>query len=309
MKKIAIILLNYKSKHETIECVSSLAKINHKGYELQIVVVDNSPHDSEYYLKTEISKHRSVPCELIESQNNTGFTGGNNIGIAHALANGFNYILILNNDTIVDKDFLENLLTEAEKNKNCGILVPKIYFASGHEFHKKRYTKKDLGNVIWYAGGTIDWKNIIGHHRGVDEVDTGQFDKSESTEYATGACMLIKREVIEKVGMFDEKYFLYYEDADLSMRSKKAGWQITYVPKSKIWHKNASSTGGSGSNLQDYYITRNRLLFAKRYAPLRSRAALLRESLKLLRSGRKYQKKGVEDYYKKKFGKAHFEIE
>ena len=153
----------------------------------------------------------------------------------------------------------------------------------------------------------MDWNNVIGHHRGVDEIDRGQFDKTEETELATGCCMLLKKEVFEKVGMLDDKYFLYYEDADLSIRTKKKGFKIVYVSKSVIWHKNASSAGGSGSVLQDYYITRNRLLFGFRYSAIRAKFALLRESLALLINGRKWQKRGVLDFYLGKLGRGSYQ--
>jgi hypothetical protein len=154
----------------------------------------------------------------------------------------------------------------------------------------------------------MDWANIIGQHRGVDEADKGQFDKVEETEIATGCCMMIKKEVLKKVGLLDDKYFLYYEDSDLSVRAKKAGYKIVYAPKSIIWHKNAGSAGGSGSALQDYYIIRNRLLFGFRYASARSKLALFRESLFLLLRGRRWQKRGIIDFYLGKLGKGSYKI-
>src|SRR5206468_7417532 len=117
--------------------------------------------------------------------------------------------------------------------------------------------------------GKIDWNNVIGFHVGVDEVDTGQFDTPYDTETATGCCVLIKKSTLEKIGLLDEGYFMYYEDADYSMLLKRRGLKILYWPRAVLWHKNASAAGGSGSPLQEYYITRNRLLFGMRYAPLR----------------------------------------
>jgi len=302
--KVAIVLLNYRSKKETVECLESLEKIKN---EITAIIVDNSPTESRDFIKEKIKEIKKFNVELIKSDVNTGFSGGNNIGIHHALANGYDYVLILNNDTVVDENFLSNLLLTAEKDKKVGAVVPKIYFAKGHEFHKKRYKKEELGKVIWYAGGIIDWKNVIGLHRGVDEVDKGQYDKTLETEYATGACMLLKKEAIEDVGMFDEDFFLYYEDSDLSMRMKKKGYKILFEPSSFIWHKNASSTGGSGSTIQDYYTTRNRMLFGMRYAPIRSKIALIRESIHLFVKGRPFQKRGIKDYYLKEFGKGIFD--
>ena len=109
--------------------------------------------------------------------------------------------------------------------------------------------------------------------------------------------MLFKREVLEKVGLFDEKYFLYYEDADLSERIKKAGYKIYYVPTAILYHMNASSSGGPGNNLHDYFLTRNQMLFGFSYAPLKSKIALVRQSIRFLFSGRPYQKLAIKDFY------------
>ncbi|MEM4230386.1 MAG: glycosyltransferase, partial [Candidatus Pacearchaeota archaeon] len=176
------------------------------------------------------------------------------------------------------------------------------------EFHKKRYKKEDLGKVIWFAGGKMDWQNVIGLHIGVDEIDKGQFEKISEIDFASGACMLIKSDVFKKIGKFDERYFLYYEDSDFCQRAKKTQYKIIYNPKAILWHKNAGSTGGSGSELQDYYLTRNRLLFGMKYAPYKSKLALLKESISLLAKGRKWQKRGVKDFYFGNFGKGSFSI-
>ena len=107
---------------------------------------------------------------------------------------------------------------------------------------------------------------------------------------------------------FDNRYFLYFEDSDLSQRLKKAGYKILFYPKAILWHKNAGSTGGSGSSLQDYFTTRNRMIFGLKFAPLRSKIALIRESLRLLSSGRQWQKKGIRDFYLRRFGKGTFPL-
>ena len=186
--------------------------------------------------------------------------------------------------------------------------MPKIYFAKGHEFHKSRYTEEEKGKVIWYVGGVLDWRNVIGRHRGVDEVDVGQYEKVENTEFATGCCMMIRKEVFKRIGLFDEKYFLYYEDADFSIKAKHAGYKIVYSPKAYLWHINAGSAGGSGSALQDYYTTRNRMIFGMRHAPLRSKISLIRESISLFLTGRDWQRVGIRDFYFSRFGKASFSI-
>jgi hypothetical protein len=306
MKSVFVLILNFNGAKNTLECLASLKKINIQDFKLTILVVDNASSE-KLSLKSETTG--KIKVEVIENKENFGFSGGNNIGIKQALKNNADYVLILNNDTFVAPDFLNQLIKAAEKNQNAGILVPKIYFAPEFEYHKERYSEKEKGKVFWYAGGKMDWKNVIGSNRGVDEVDKGQFEKSEETEMATGCCMLIRREVLERIGNFDENYFLYYEDADLTMRAKNNGFKIIYVPSSIVWHKNAGSTGGSGSALQDYYITRNRLLFGSKYASIRAKLALFRESLVLLFKGRKWQKCGVIDFYLDKFGKGSYKSE
>lgn len=305
MKSIFVSILNFNGNNNTLDCVESLGKINVADFKLTILVVDNNSSEKLNLQSKSLGK---IQLEVIKNKENLGFSGGHNIGIKHALKNGADYVVILNNDTYVDENFLKELLKVAETDDKNGVLSPKIYFAPGFEYHKNRYSKEEIGKIFWYGGGEMDWANVISHHRGVDEVDKGQFNKVQQTELATGCCMLLKKEVFDRVGIFDDKFFLYYEDADLTMRAKKKGFKVIYVPKSVIWHKNASSAGGSGSLLQDYYITRNRLIFGFRFAPIRSKLALFRESLYLLFKGREWQRRGILDFYLGRLGKGSYKI-
>ena len=256
---ISLILINYNSKSDTDECLKSLQNIKNKGFSYTVVVVDNGSLE-EYTLPRSITSSR---FEVVRSEANLGFTGGNNLGIYYAIEKyNSEYVLILNNDTVVAPNFLQKLFDCSEEHPHFGILCPKMYFYKGNEYHKKSYSRSQLGTVLWYAGGSIDWDDSAAFHRGVDEVDRNHFDTLETTDFATGCCMLIKREVLEKVGVFDKRFFLYFEDVDLSVRAKNAGYTIGYCPESVIWHKNAGSSGGAGSSVHNYYIARNRLLFA-----------------------------------------------
>jgi len=294
--RIAIIILNYNGLKNTLECLGSLEKCLQDKFKVEIIVVDNGSKDDSVEA---LSKLKDI--NFIENRKNLGFAQGNNIGIKKALQMGADYVLILNNDTIVEKTLLINLLQAA---KAADIISPKIYFAPGFEFHKDRYRKENLGKVIWYAGGEIDWSNIIGKHIGVDQIDTGQFSKRQEINLATGACMFVKRKVFEKIGFFDEKYFLYLEDMDFCERTKKAGFKIIFEPKAIIWHKNAGSAGGSGSALQDYFISRNRLLFAFKYAKLKTKFAVLRQIAKDFKNPAK--RKALFDFLTFNFGKGSF---
>jgi len=224
------------------------------------------------------------------------------VRIRYALRKGADYIMLLNNDTLVDKDLISRLLEGMHRQEKVGIVGPKIYFAAGCEFHCKRYKENERGKVIWYAGGIIDWKNIYCSHRGVDEVDIGQYDKQEQTSFVSGCCMLVRKEVLEKIGLLDNKYYLYLEDVDFCLRARRAGFKIVYAPSAFLWHKNAESSGKPGSPLHVYYQTRNRLLLGIKYAPLRTKLALLRESLSVLKDNG-VRKKAVVDFYLGRLGK------
>lgn len=301
MSKTAVVIVHFKGTDDTLACVNSLVNTENKNQTFSIIVVINpSEEDHSNLLGTFQKIYPQII--IIENKINTGFAGGNNIGIRKAMEIGSDQIILLNNDTEVPGDFINSFAEYGKSDKSIGLVSPKIYFTKGFEYHKDKYQENEKGKVIWYGGGIIDWSNIYASHRGVDEVDTGQFDQISETEFATGCCMLIKKEVIEKIGFLDEKYFLYYEDIDYSVRVKKAGYRVMYYPKSFIWHKNASSSGKPGSPIHIYYQTRNRLYFGFKYASFRVKKSLLIDSLKLGRKGGLY-KRAVMDYYLGRMGK------
>lgn len=301
MIKIGIVVLNWNGLENTKECIKSLKKINKSGFETEIIIVDNASKDQS----AEKIRKENKEVKIVENDTNLGFALGNNKGIEEALKNNCDYVYILNNDMVVDSLVISNLLKTAQNN-NAGIVSPKIYFYKGFEFHKSKYKENELGKIIWFAGGVIDWKNVFGHHLGVDQVDRGQFDKDCEIDYATGASMFINKRVLEKTGLFDQKYFLYYEDLDFSLRAKQSGEKIYYSFRAVAWHKNAGSSY-SGSNLQDYYISRNRIIFGIKYAPFNTKIALIKEALRLMLKGRRWQKKGIVDFFLCKFGKGSYE--
>jgi len=300
--KVSIVVLTWNGLKLVLELLKDINKLETKGLNAETIVVDNGSTDGTQE-KLRGYKLQNMSFKLIRNKENLGFAEGNNVGMREATKGGADYVLLLNNDVILPKNLLVQLIKVAKDDKKIGLLAPKMYFAKGYEFHKERYSKKDLGKVIWYAGGMIDWDNTYSSHKGVDEVDKGQYDKQEEIDVANGACALIRREVIKDIGYLDKKLFLYWEDADYSQRARKKGWKIIYTPKTHIWHK-VSQASGIGSDLNDYYLTRNRMVFGMRYARLRTKLALIRESFKLLVSGRKWQKIGTRDFYLGCFGKG-----
>lgn len=294
--RVCVIILSWNRKNDTLETIKSLASSSVSGFKLEIMVVDNGSTDGSQ------EAVRKMPIRLIELPENLGFAQGNNIGMKDALRRKFDYIALLNDDTFADQNLIKNILEEHQKYPRAGAISPKIYFAKGFEF-KNKYRKSDLGKIIWYAGGDIDWDNVYGSNHGVDEVDTGQFDKVRETDFATGCFVMYKAKALKEVGLYDKRFFAYLEDADHAQRLKKAGWKVLYSPKGWLWHKVAQSSG-IGSGLNDYFLTRNRMIFGMRYARLRTKFALLRESLKLLLTGRKWQKIGTRDFYFGRWGKG-----
>lgn len=240
--KVSIVSVNYDQPQVTCEMLESLRKVTYPNFET--LIVDNgSPNSSP-----NIIKEKYPETQLIISKENLGFAGGNNIAIKQAKGD---YVLLLNNDTEVKPDFLDSLVKLMESDKQIGIASSKIL-----------YYFED--NIIQYAG--IPPLNPITSRGGSDgdkEKDEGQYNEIKETFYAHGACMLIRKSVIEEIGLLYEGYFLYYEEYDFAERVRNAGYKIYYQPNSEIFHKESISTG-KNSPLKTYYLNRNRVLFLRR---------------------------------------------
>lgn len=202
----------------------------------------------------------SVPSNqkivLIKNEKNFGFAEGNNIGMRFALFTCRpDFILLLNNDTVVDEVFLEYLIEQMENNEKIGFCCPKIYY----------YNYEGRRDIINFAGGRIDMFRGLSSHIGVNTADIGQYNLNKEVDWAEGSCMLVRVKTIEKVGLLDSKYFAYWEELDWCLQGKKYGWQSWYIPEAKIWHKIGRSTQKM-SGLSHYYMTRNRIFFMRKNA-------------------------------------------
>lgn len=243
-KKVYVIVLNWNGKEDTLDCLKSLRSTNYENY--KVVLVDNGSEDDSV-----AAVRQNFPeVEIVETGKNLGFAGGNNVGMEYAIKQGADYLFLINNDTNVHPDYLKELVEVAESDPKIGAAGSKIYYYSEPE-------------RIWWAGGKVNWLKNKGEHIGLDEMDKGQYDETREVDYMTGCALLVKREVVEKIGVLEDDYFLYYEDTDYSLRIKNAGYKVVYVPKSKIYHKVSRSTK-PGSPSYIYYHTRNGLVNARR---------------------------------------------
>ena len=228
MGKIAVVLVNYHGMKDTNACIQSIRRSDTQA---DIVIVDNSCGSGEAALL----RQAHPDAWVIANQENVGFSAANNAGIRWALESGCEYVMLLNNDTVIEPDLIRLL---AEKADRKTVAVPAMYYASQPD-------------VLWYGGGSISrWlgKNTHLH------LETGA-----TVTYATGCCMMLHKDVITKVGMLDERYFMYCEDLEYSLRLAENHVSIVYVPEAKLFHKVGKSSGGAQSPLSVYYLTRNRL--------------------------------------------------
>lgn len=244
---VFIVIVNWNGREITLDCLQSLSRISYKN--AKTIVVDNGSVGGS----VKSIRDQFPDVTVLEMNSNLGFAGGTNAGIRCGLDRGAELFLLLNNDTTVDSGFLSAMVDRITSRRTIGMVAPKIYYHSDP-------------NRIWFAGGTLSmWAGTM-KHIGIREIDTGQHDTAAEIEYSTGCCILAKREVVERVGLLDESYSMYTEDADWSMRARRAGYTIMYEPRAKIWHKLSVSAGGHLSLFKMRNKFRSNLRFFARYA-------------------------------------------
>ncbi len=242
------VILNLNGRALLLETLDSVLQMTYPRF--RIVVADNGSTDGS--LEAVRESHPRV--EVLENGQNLGFGEGNNAGIRYALQRGAEWVFLLNNDIIVDGELLSELMQVGVSDQRTGMLCPKIYYASEPE-------------KLWYAGGKVNFWTGQVSHRGIREIDRGQYSTVEETEYITGCAMLIRRNALDVVGMFDPVYFpIYAEDADLSTRFRRVGFRLVYVPSGKLWHKVSAFSGGGLTPFKTRLKVEHNLIFFRRYA-------------------------------------------
>jgi GT2 family glycosyltransferase len=248
MPELAVILVNFKRPEDTIECVQSLRRSTYTDFEI-IIVDNNSADDSIERLRL-----HCPDATLIVNASNRGFAEGNNTGIREALARRATYILLLNNDTVIDPDALRVLTLTMKDQRQPGIAGAKIYYF-------------DRPLTLWFAGGYFNPHSTFGGHYGFDEEDRGQYDTPRTCDYITGCCLLFRADLVHRIGLLERSYFAYMEDAEFCIRARRAGYPILYQPAAKIYHK-VSRTSSWDSPTYIYFVLRNKIIFLRRNAAL-----------------------------------------
>jgi GT2 family glycosyltransferase len=246
--KTQVVLLNWNSQAMTEECVRSLLAM--AGDSFEVLIVDNGSKDgSPGYLRATFPE-----VEVIANDRNLGFTGGCNVGMKRALERGADHVLLVNNDTVVNKTFLAELLAESQADPKTGMVSPKIYYF-------------DAPNRIWWAGGAFSLWQGIPRHLGWKETEVGRYETGRTIDWATGCGVLLKSAALQESGLFDERIFANGEDLDLSLRMRNLGWQIRYAPRAKMWHKEGFATRRNvGEHVRKFTATRNILYVMHKHA-------------------------------------------
>lgn len=242
MPKVTFSILNWNQKELTLDCLDSLADLDYPNYD--VVVVDNGSREDE----AAGIRARFPAVTVVENERNVGFSEGNNVAIRRAVADGADYVLLLNNDTTVDPQMLSHMVDAAQNDPQIGIVGPKICYY-------------DEPETIWSAGGLMErrWDPVM---RGLDAPDDGSYDALCEVDWVSGCALMIRSDVMAQIGLIDPRYFIYYEESDWCCRAREAGFKIFYVPQALMWHK-IQPRQQAVSARHVYLMTRNRLLFVR----------------------------------------------
>jgi GT2 family glycosyltransferase len=245
---VYIVILNTNRRDDTLACLASLSEGTYQG--TKIIVLDNNSTDGSL----EAIRSAFYNVQIISLTENLGYAGNNNVGIVEAMKQGADWVLILNEDTILDPDCLAELIKVGESDPKIGIVGPMVY----------HYDEPD---IIQSAGGVLGkyWQS---QHLGQNELDHGQFQSPHCVEWISGCAILARRAVIEQVGMLDANFFIYWEETEWCIRASRGGWRIVHVPQARTWHKGVQRNYQPKPSFT-YYGTRNHLLMlSKHKAPL-----------------------------------------
>ena len=284
MAQVFVVIVTFNSEGVIVDCLKSVLREK----TLAIIVIDNASTDGT----VELVKQKFPKCQLIQLKSNVGYGSGNNIGIQKALEGQAEYVLLLNPDTVITSQAIEQFIKAAKKRHDRGIFGPKIYL------NKKM-------QQLWSVGGVIDANRFTAGLRGFQEQDTEKYNSEEECDFISGTCMFIPSQILKRGLRFYEPYFLYYEDVEFSVGAVRLDYPSIIVPGAKIIHSETSQEAHY-LPIKQYYLARNHLLFVERNAPFRVK---LREVLRFpytisehVHKNDSMSVKGIRDYVLRKFG-------
>ncbi|MEX0673472.1 MAG: glycosyltransferase family 2 protein [Gaiellaceae bacterium] len=249
--KLVAVVLNWNGGEDTLRCLESLRGV-------ETICVDNGSTDGS----PEQVAARFPETELVRLGENAGFAGGNNAGIRRALERGADWVLLVNNDAVANAGISDALARAAAARPDAGVLACKVFRPDGR---------------LQYAGARIGRLGYSGRSRGYGRPDS--YHELEDTERADGAAMAVSRAAVERAGLLDEALFAYVEDVEWSLRIRRAGFAVVFVPDARVVHEGTASTGGPGSATALYYDTRNTIAVWERHLPLPRGATAARRLL------------------------------
>jgi GT2 family glycosyltransferase len=293
MKFVAIIILNWNAWQDTLECLRSVYAQDYSNY--RVLVVDNgSTNDSVEQIRGAFPQ-----VEILETGENLGYAGGNNAGIRHVMDWGMDFVLILNNDTLVAEDMLSMLVKRAESSGMIGMVGPRMLC-----YGERR-------NLLFAAGSFVDWEKATLVHRGIFQPAIDHLYEAGPVDFVVGCGVLVRTSLLQKMGGFYEPYYLNFEDVEWGIRARKIGYQVWYEPKALLWHK-VSASLGLASPANTYYMTRNSLLFFSRFGSLGQRwmtiAKIILRTVRTMAVWKLKPKYRESEAYKKKWKANYFAL-
>jgi GT2 family glycosyltransferase len=238
---VTIIVVTYKGRSDTLECLESLSHLTYPNHKV-IVVDQNSQDGTPDAVRTQYGQ-----VQVVENLVNNGFTGGSNLGLATALKRPTEYVFLLNNDTLVEPEIVEKLITPMEEDSTIGIISPiGLYY--------------EKPNIVCWAGSDTDWRGRSQNYTcdvSIETLDT----RIRETGFVASGGMMIRCAVVEEIGLMDDRFFIYFDDNDFCARARRAKWRVVYLPSAKLWHKISRVQALIGDDFGIYHWQRNRLLY------------------------------------------------
>lgn len=241
---VVSVILNTNRRADTLECLASLGRQTHTRQ--HVIVLDNASTDGS----PEAVRAEFPNVELVGLTDNQGYAGNNNVGIKLALERGADWVFVLNEDTVLDPGCLAALVAQGEADAKVGIVGPLVYHHDGQD-------------VIQSAGGEMN-THLESWHRGQNQKDVGQYARPLASDWISGCAILVRRNVIEQIGMLDARFFYYWEEVEWCLRARKAGWGIVMAPAARLWHKGVQQNYQPKPSVT-YYGTRNRLMMLQKH--------------------------------------------